>query len=240
VFGKLVFLAVVLEGLPAVLQAQGMHYIGWDDSHPGRRDESFDCDHPPDSSTLVISADPGACDIPVRWVQMQLTLSTRYEPLPDWWSFNDPDGCGAARVDVSVDFSDGPFGFAVPWSPSDVDTTVLVYLARQPVAYTLTSEVLIFFRSPVVLPDTEFYVCKIHLADPTDVCPGCSVPACIMLNFVVFGDRLDLYAPLCRTARNPDSYVSWQGGQVPYCGREGWVGVGTLASTWGGIKNRYE
>ena len=226
---------------PRRADAEGLSLAWHDCRAPGGGGfalQSFGCTS--DIVTLPLFAG-FSLDTPVDSViamELVLDVAVAAETLPAWWRM-EPGQCraGGWAADASLAGS-----CADAWA-GDGTAAAQGWLPGTPGATSNHGRLLV---AAVVAPgglvsldaDTPYTACRILLRTTgTSLCPGCSVPACLVLNSILIRRQpgASLEEVLLGVAESPGStMVTWQGDDVANC-----LAVPARRTTWGAVKALY-
>lgn len=228
-------------------------YLTWNDCAQGdlaTSNKSFACDTDLGVSELYCAFTPPQAVDNVVAVEIVVDLQHSSPALPDWWRL-EPGGCrsplGEKTLDAAASFP-GRSACVDMWAGANPSAIAELagYVPGQPggaanqARIKVTASVLP--GQPRTLSTTGmYYAARLILRNTRTVgngsCPGCSEPACLVLNSVRIGrlpgspgGDLLLQAPGPAFA----NWARWQGGEGADC-----AAVPARARAWGQIKGQY-
>ena len=215
--------------LAAPAEAFPLRYMGWGDAYPGEFDHSPSCAALPATSTLVVAFDAAEPDL--VGLSGYIDFCTRPNTLPEWWRFDDVEGCRYWAFTVSTDFSGGPSSHPSPWGGGAVVDYWMEYPFGGPAMARIWFDITTPDGNPVPLSIGErYYAFRIVFDNWAAGCTGCEVPACFVLNGLLHHHSEGITA----TEMDYSNWAKWQGGtfDCPLI-------VPTLSSSWGSVKAIY-
>jgi len=192
--------------------------LGWGDT-PSRGTSArvYACNSNSGADTLIVSfVSPDRLSA-FSGIEFSIVAQGQADSLPPWWRLA-PTSQGACdrAIGTTVDFAGGPFSCRDPW-PSASASGAAVHLYPDSVpnrARLIGTAAMPPTQSGQILPGIEYYAMKLVLDHQNTVgasaCPGCEVPICLRLDYLVLRQANGLPSTTLRTA-SVARVAGWQG-----------------------------
>jgi len=225
----------------SMASAQGGINLSWVDCGlAGTQNQTFACNTNTGLNTAIASFLPPASLPEFLGLSSQVDIRSQ-GPLPEWWKHGTGTCRGTTGLSVSFDFTAGPFTCVDFFGGQAAGGFVYEFPASpnpgERARVRVTCAVPFDNRGPIDA-GTEYYAYKLNLlrakTTGTGNCPGCNVPACLVL------DSIQLFQPPEQandpTITNPAdrNFVTWQSAD-PTCP----ASTPANNKTWGQVKSLY-